>query len=415
MAKASRKTQLSNQAVFKMLQNIKDKILSGQRLTREDALRLFESDDIFTLGKLAFHAAKKKNGNKAYFIRNLHINPTNICVNRCKFCAFSRSKGEKGAYEMTIDEIISKIRTQNTEHRTQRKTTPSNPPLVKGGYGGVSEVHITGGLHPDRHLEYYLEMISRIKRAFPKIRIKAFTSVEIEYMSRISGKSIFNTLTALKKHGLDTMPGGGAEIFDENVRDRLCPEKLSSEGWLNVMETAHKAGIKTNATMLYGHVETYAQRVDHLMRLRELQDRTGGFQAFIPLAYHPKNTELGVRGQGSGVSKRQKTNPQSLIPNPCHNTSGIDDLKTIAVSRLVLDNFLHIKAYWIMLGEKLSQVALLFGADDIDGTIIEEKITHSAGALSGNAMTAEQLKNLIKKAGKVPVERDSFYKPIRNK
>ena len=284
-----------------MLQNIKDKILSGQRLTREDALRLFESDDIFTLGKLAFHAAKKKNGNKAYFIRNLHINPTNICVNRCKFCAFSRSKGEKGAYEMTIDEIISKIRTQNTEHRTQRKTTPSNPPLVKGGYGGVSEVHITGGLHPDRHLEYYLEMISRIKRAFPKIRIKAFTSVEIEYMSRISGKSIFDTLTALKKHGLDTMPGGGAEIFDENVRDRLCPEKLSSEGWLNVMETAHKAGIKTNATMLYGHVETYAQRVDHLMRLRELQDRTGGFQAFIPLAYHPKNTELGVRGQGSGV------------------------------------------------------------------------------------------------------------------
>ncbi|MBI3378128.1 MAG: aminofutalosine synthase MqnE [Nitrospirae bacterium] len=349
-----------------MLQNIKDKILSGQRLTKEDALRLFETDDIFTLGKLASHAAKKKNGNKAYFIRNIHINPTNICVNRCKFCAFSRSKGEEGAYEMTLDEIIRKLSTS------------------------FSEVHITGGLHPDWQFEYYLELISKIKKTFPKICIKAFTATEIEYFSKISGLSITDTLLELKKHGLDAMPGGGAEIFDAGVRNQLCPEKLSSEGWLNVMETAHKAGIKTNATMLYGHIESYEQRVDHLMRLRELQDRTGGFQAFIPLAYHPKNTEIG----GS-------------------YSSGIDDLKTIAVSRLVLDNFTHIKAYWIMLGEKVSQLALLFGADDIDGTIIEEKITHSAGALSGNAMTAEQLKNLIKKAGKIPVERDSFYRELK--
>ncbi|MFZ3122622.1 MAG: CofH family radical SAM protein [Thermodesulfovibrionales bacterium] len=371
------------------MQSIKNKILSGKRLTKEEAIWLFESDDIFTLGKLASHASKKKNGNKAYFIRNIHINPTNICVNRCKFCAFSRSKGEEGAYEMTLDEIIQKL-------------TPPHPPLSKGGQrGGIrtstlprfhtsfQEVHIVGGLHPDWPFEYYLEMLSSIKKHFPKLQIKAFTATEIEYMSRISGKSVFDTLTALRKHGLDTMPGGGAEIFDVGVRNQLCPEKLSSEGWLNVMETAHKAGIKTNATMLYGHVETYEQRVDHLMRLRELQDRTGGFQAFIPLAYHPKNTEIG----GS-------------------YSSGIDDLKTIAVSRLVLDNFAHIKAYWIMLGEKLSQLALLFGADDIDGTIIEEKITHSAGALSGNAMTAEQLRNLIKKAGKVPVERDSFYRAV---
>ena len=348
------------------MQDIKNKILSGKRLTKEEAIRLFESDDIFTLGKLASHASKKKNGNKAYFIRNIHINPTNICVNRCKFCAFSRSKGEEGAYEMTLDEIIRKLSTS------------------------FQEVHIVGGLHPDWPFEYYLEMLSSIKKHFPKLQIKAFTATEIEYMSRISGKSVFDTLTALRKHGLDTMPGGGAEIFDVGVRNQLCPEKLSSEGWLNVMETAHKAGIKTNATMLYGHVETYEQRVDHLMRLRELQDRTGGFQAFIPLAYHPKNTEIG----GS-------------------YSSGIDDLKTIAVSRLVLDNFSHIKAYWIMLGEKVSQLALLFGADDIDGTIIEEKITHSAGALSGNAMTAEQLRNLIKKAGKVPVERDSFYRELK--
>jgi len=380
------------------MQDIKNKILSGKRLTKEGAIRLFESDDIFTLGKLASHAAKKKNGNKAYFIRNIHINPTNICVNRCKFCAFSRSKGEEGAYELTIEEIIQKLNSSLITHNSSLS---------------FSEVHIVGGLHPDRQFEYYLKMISRIKRAFPKIHIKAFTATEIGYFSKISGLSITDTLLELKKHGLDTMPGGGAEIFDAEVRNQLCPEKLSSEGWLNVMETAHKAGIKTNATMLYGHIESYEQRVDHLMRLRALQDRTGGFQAFIPLAYHPKNTELGVRGQGSGVSKRQKTNPQSLIPNPCHNTSGIDDLKTIAVSRLVLDNFTHIKAYWIMLGEKVSQLALLFGADDVDGTIIEEKITHSAGALSGNAMTAEQLRNLIKKAGKIPVERDSFYRELK--
>jgi aminodeoxyfutalosine synthase len=372
------------------MHDIKNKILSGKRLTKEEAIRLFESDDIFTLGKLASHAAKKKNGNKAYFIRNIHINPTNICINRCKFCAFSRSKGEDGAYELTIEEIIKKLGSQNVEGTAT--LTPPCLALNKGRIGGVSfsEVHITGGLHPDWQFEYYLEMISRIKKTFPKICIKAFTATEIGYFSKISGLNIPDTLLELKKHGLDTMPGGGAEIFDAEVRNQLCPEKLSSEGWLNIMETAHKSGIKTNATMLYGHIESYEQRVDHLMRLRELQDRTGGFQAFIPLAYHPKNTEIG----GS-------------------YSSGIDDLKTIAVSRLVLDNFTHIKAYWIMLGEKVSQLALLFGADDIDGTIIEEKITHSAGALSGKAMTAEQLKNLIKKAGKIPVERDSFYRELK--
>ncbi len=290
---------------------------------------------------------------------------------------------------MTIDEIISKIRTQNSEHRTQPKNPPPNPPLNKGRYGGVSEVHITGGLHPDWPFEYYIEAVSRIKKSFPKICIKAFTATEVDYFSKISRKSLIDILTALKKHGLDSMPGGGAEIFDMDIRSRLCPEKLSGEGWLHVMEIAHRVGLKTNATMLYGHVESYEHRVDHLIKLRELQDRTKGFQAFIPLAYHPKNTEIGGT-----------------------YSSGIDDLKTIAVSRLMLDNFPHIKAYWIMLGEKLSQIALLFGADDIDGTIIEEKITHSAGALSGNAMTAEQLRNMIKKAGKIPVGRDSFYRAI---
>lgn len=380
-----------------MIQKIKNKVLSEKRLAKKEALALFESDDIFTLGKLASYVAKKKNGNKAYFIKNIHVNPTNICVNRCKFCAFSRSKGEAGAYEMTIDDILKKLRTSALLHSGN----------------SFSEVHIVGGLHPDWPFEYYLEMISRIKKSFPKICIKAFTATEIDYFSRISKKSVEDTLIELKKHGLDTMPGGGAEIFDTGVRNQICPEKLSGEGWINVMEAAHRAGIKTNATMLYGHVENYEQRVDHLIRLRELQDKTKGFQAFIPLAYHPKNTELGVVGQELGVSKRKKTNPKSLIPNPLHDTSGIDDLKTIAVSRLVLDNFQHVKAYWIMLGEKLSQVALLFGADDIDGTIIEEKVAHSAGALSSKGLTANELINMIKKAGKVPVERDSFYKAIK--
>jgi aminodeoxyfutalosine synthase len=368
-----------------MLERIKDKVLSGRRLSRDEALELFETDNMFSLGELASYVAENKNDKKIYFIRNRHINPTNICVNRCRFCAFSRSKGEEGAYELTIDEIISKIRTQNTEHRTQPKTTP----LAKGGYGGVREVHIVGGLHPDWPFEYYLEMLSTIKKEFPKLHIKAFTAVEIDYMSKISDLNLKETLLTLKSYGLDSMPGGGAEIFDSRIRSRLCPEKISGERWLEIMETAHALDIKTNATMLYGHIENYEHRVDHLFRLRDLQDRTGGFQAFIPLSYHPKGTEIGDA-----------------------YSSGIDDLKTIAVSRLMLDNFPHITAYWIMLGEKIAQLALLFGADDLGGTIIEEKITHSAGALSSESMTPEELIHLIKMAGKVPVERDSFYNPV---
>lgn len=357
-----------------MLDEIKDKALSGQRLTKEDAVALFQSDDIFTLGRFANQVAEKKNGKNAYFIVNRHINPTNICVNRCKFCAFSRSKGEEGAYELTIEEIIQKL----------QPSAPGPKSLQP-----FSEVHIVGGLHPDWPFEHYLHMLSAIKKEFPSIAIKAFTAVEIDYMSKISGLSIEDTLVALKKSGLDLMPGGGAEIFAEGIRSKLCPEKISGQRWLEIMEVAHRVGIKTNATMLYGHLETIEDRVDHLLKLRDLQDRTGGFQAFIPLAYHPKNTEIGG-----------------------FYSSGIDDLKTIAISRLVLDNFDHIKAYWIMLGEKVSQVALLFGADDLDGTIIEEKITHSAGAMSEEGMVKEDLIYLIKKAGKVPVQRDAFYSPL---
>ncbi len=346
--------------------------MSGKRLTPEDALFLFESDDIFTLGRLANHAAVVTNGNNAYFIQNHHVNPTNICVNRCKFCAFSRSKGDKGAYEMSTRKIINKLKKQAGEQR-------------------FNEVHIVGGLHPDWPFDHYLKMLSAIRKNFPKLHIKAFTAVEIDYFSKLSGLSLKETLLALKNALLGSMPGGGAEILGTRVRNKICPEKISGRRWLQVMEAAHKAGLRTNATMLYGHVEKNEHRVDHMLKLRELQDKTGGFQAFIPLAFHPLNTNI----------------------EDAVYTSGLDDIKTIAVSRLFLDNFDHIKAYWIMLGQKIAQLALMFGADDLDGTIIEEKITHSAGGLSGVAMTRNQLTNLIQKAGKVPVERDSFYNRVK--
>ncbi len=373
------------------LKKIEEKIYSGKRLTPEDALTLFHSDDIFTMGRLASRIAYRKNGNNIYFIQNHHINPTNICINRCKFCAFSRSKGEKGAYELSIKEIIKKLKAQ------RHKGTKAQ---------SFTEVHIVGGLHPDWPFDFYLEMLKGLKKSFPHIHIKAFTAVEIDYCSKISGLSLTNTLKALKNAGLDSIPGGGAEIFNKRVRNKICPEKIDGKTWLEVMEKAHRFGIKSNATMLYGHIETYKHRVEHILKLRNLQDKTGGFQAFIPLAFHPINTRI--------------NNP----PLPPFNkgrmggffggyTSGIDDIKTIAISRLFLDNFPHIKAYWIMLGEKIAQLALIFGADDLDGTVIEEKITHSAGALSEKAMSKAELINLIKTAGKVPVERDSFYKPVK--
>ena len=350
------------------LNRIGKKLQAGRRLDADDALALFSTDDIHTLGELASEAARHINGNRAFWVRNLHVNPSNLCVNRCKFCAFSRSEGEEGAYELDTNDIIKRIRKA----------------------GPISEVHVVGGLHPTWPFTHYVKMISRIRKAFPALHIKAFTATEMDYFSRISGLKIEDVLKKLKAAGLDSMPGGGAEIFSLDVRNALCPEKLSSEGWLDVMRTAHGLGIKSNATMLYGHAESHSHRVEHLMRLRSLQDATGGFQAFIPLAYHPHNTELG------GVAG-----------------SGLDDLRTIAVSRLVLDNFRHIKAYWVMLGPKLSQLALLWGADDLDGTILDERITAAAGGTSGAGITADTLINLIKRAGRKPVERDSYYKAVK--
>ncbi len=350
-----------------MLAAIEKKIGSGKRITEKDALALFASDDIFTLGELASSALRKLNPKEfVYYVRNFHVNPTNICVNRCRFCAFSRSKGEEGAYELTIEEIIRKLR----------------------GAPGFDEVHIVGGLHPDWPFRHYLDLLKAVKKEFPQAGIKAFTAAEVDYMARISALPLKEVLIALKESGLDLMPGGGAEIFHPEVRNSLCPEKLSGDRWLAVMRAAHKAGIKTNATMLYGHIENYRHRVSHLKKIRDLQDETGGFLAFIPLPYQPM-TEIGGE-----------------------SPSGIEDLKCIAASRLFLDNIAHIKAYWVMLGEKLSQVALLFGADDLEGTVMEEKIAHMAGAKTKQGLTEDELRHIINRAEKIPARRDSFYRTI---
>ncbi len=353
------------------LKIIERKVLSGERLTEEDAILLFKSDDLLTIGELAHYVSRKKNSDYVYFVVNRHINPSNICINRCRFCAFSKDKGDSGAYTLTIDEILERTREAMAL--------------------GATEIHIVGGLHPELPYEFYIEMLRVIKREFPAVHLQAFTAVEIDYFSRISGKSIGDVLLELKEAGLGSLPGGGAEIFEKRIRERICPEKITGERWLEIMRTAHRLGIRSNATMLYGHLEDYESRVHHLSLLRALQDETGGFQAFIPLAFHPKNTRI----------------------NGANYTTAIDDLKTIAVSRLFLDNFPHIKSFWIMLGKKIAQLSLLFGSDDLDGTVVEEKITHSAGAMTDEFLPKGELIRLIRKAGKIPVERDTLYRIIR--
>jgi aminodeoxyfutalosine synthase len=349
---------------------IREKVLSNQRLSREDGIALFKSHDLLVLGRLASHAASQKNADRVYFVQNMHINPTNLCVNRCKFCAFSRSKGEAGAYEMSIEDIVNKARNAGP---------------------GVREFHIVSGLHPDLPFSWYLDMLRALKKESPHIHIKAFTAVEIDYLAKLSGLGLKDTLLALRDVGLGSLPGGGAEIFNPAVRSALCAEKISGDRWLDIMEIAHGTGLKSNATMLYGHIETVEDRVDHLIRLRELQDRTGGFQAFIPLSFHSQNTEI----------------------KKSSYTTGFDDLKTLAISRLLLDNFDHIKAYWVMLGEKITQVSLSFGVDDIDGTVVEERITRMAGGTTDGSMTRDELLDLIRQAGKKPVERDTVYNTVR--
>ena len=354
-----------------LFKSIKDKIESGQRISDADALELFNSSDLLAIGELAALANRMKNGDVAYFNVNRHINYTNLCVNRCTFCAFSKGVEDEGCYTLALNDILEKA--------------------AEAAAAGATEIHMVGGLHPDLPFSFYLEMLAALKADNPGLHIKAFTAVEIDYFAQLTSQSIEQVLEELKTAGLESMPGGGAEIFSQPVRDIICPEKISGERWLEIVEKVHQAGLKSNATMLFGHVETFADRIDHLSHLRNLQDRTGGFQAFIPLAFQPDNTRVpGARGVG-----------------------GVDALKTLAISRIYLDNFRHIKAYWLMLGLKTAQVALAFGVNDIDGTVVEEKIGHDAGAESPQALSREQLLNMIRIAGKVPVERNTLYEELR--
>lgn len=358
--------------MINLLQNIRSKIDAGSRISDDEAVALFECDDLIAVGELAARANHRANGEKVYFNVNRHINYTNICVNRCTFCAFSREdERDDGSYTLALNEIL--------ERAAEAKTA------------GATEIHMVGGLHPDLPFDFYLEILAAIKADSPDLHIKAFTAVEIDYFATLTGQSPREVIAELKTAGLDSMPGGGAEIFSPAVRQIICPEKITGERWLEVTEQVHQAGLKTNATMLFGHVERYLDRVDHLSRLRQLQDRTGGFQAFIPLAFQPDNTRV---PDAKGVG-------------------GVDALKTLAISRIYLDNFQHIKAYWVMLGLKVSQVSLAFGVNDIDGTVVEEQIGHDAGADSPQQLSKEQLVSLIHKAGKVPVERDTLYNEIR--
>lgn len=342
-----------------------EKIQRGERLTLEDGLTLYNSRDLISIGKMAQTVQYAKNGDAVYFVLNRKIEPTNICVLSCKFCDFAVKKNNPNAYQMTIEQILSKLSPE------------------------LHEVHITGGLHPDLPWEFYIEMMRQIKARFPNIDIKAWTAVEIDFFSKKFKMSIEEVLLQLKEAGLRTMPGGGAEVFSERVRRRLFNQKIGAMRWLHIHRTAHRLGIPTNATLLYGHIETYEERLRHMMKLRELQDETGGFLTFIPLAFQPGKTGIATRF-----------------------TSAIDDLKTIAISRLMLDNFPHIKAYWVMLTEEIASVALNFGADDINGTIGEEHIAHDAGAVTPMKLAKEQIIGLIHNAGKIPVERDIFYNPI---
>lgn len=352
------------------LNSIAEKVFACERVTLQDAIALYRSPDILALGWLANQVRERMHGNTTYFNVNRHINPTNVCVAACRLCAFGRKKDAPGAYTMALEEAFE---------------------TAASGYSeAVTEFHIVGGLHPDLPFQYYLDLISGLKARFPRVHVKALTMVEIAFLARRGKLSIEETLRQLKAAGLDSLPGGGAEIFNERVRRVICDHKIDGEQWLNTARTAHTIGLKSNATMLYGHIENEEDRADHLIRLRGLQDETHGFQTFIPLAFHPANTPLAH----------------------LFTTTGMQDIKQIAVSRLVLDNFPHIKAYWQMMSPRIAQIALRFGADDIDGTVIEEKIYHDAGATTPQGMRRSELERLIREAGREPLERDTMYRPV---
>jgi len=358
------------QITDRRIEPVAKKVLAGERLEAADGLALFRSPDLLAVGWLANTVREKRHGKTTYFNINRHINPTNVCTAHCRLCAFGRSPDAPGAYTYALEEIWQRA--------------------AEGVAEGATEFHIVGGLHPDLPFEYYLDLVRGLKQRFPEVHLKVFTMVEIGYLSRITKLSAREVLLKLKEAGVDSMPGGGAEIFNPRVRKVICDHKTSGRQWLEIARTAHQLGLRSNATMLFGHIETLEERVEHLLLLRKLQDETHGFVTFIPLEFHPENTAL------------------AHLPKP----TGFDDLKNIAVARLLLDNFEHIKAYWIMLTPRIAQIALKFGANDMDGTVIEEKIYHDAGATTPQELTRAELERLIREAGCEPVERDTLYRPV---
>jgi aminodeoxyfutalosine synthase len=360
------------------LRPIAAKVENGERLTNDDALVLFETGDLITLGRLANLANRRKNGDRVFFAANQHLNPTNVCIlrNTCVFCSFARLPGEEGEYTRTIDEVLA-----------ESEAAAESP---------TREFHIVGGLHPRLRLSYYADMMRRLKAKHPGVHIKALTAVEIAHLAKIEKTTTKQVLIDLQAAGLDTLPGGGAEVFGKNVRATIADRKLRAEDYLRVHREAHELGIRSNCTMLYGHVETAADRVEHLAMLRGLQDQTGGFLTYIPLAYHPDHNELGRELGREGTA-----------------TTGFEDLKNVAVGRLFLDNFDHVKTHWPMVTQFVSQVALHFGCDDIEGTVVYERVYHDAGAHTPMAMSYGQIVRFIKAAGKEPVERDSLYRTVR--
>ena len=354
------------------------KVDRGDRLSRDDALTLFRSPDLLTIGRLADAVNRRKNGSRVYFAANQHLNPTNVCVlrNTCVFCSFARMPKEEGAYTRSLDEVFA-----------EADAARDNP---------TREFHIVGGLHPKLSLAYYEEMFRGLKARHPGVQIKALTAVEVAHLARLEGISTRDVLARMKAAGVSSLPGGGAEVFSPGARATIADKKLSGEEWLAVHRQAHQLGLPSNCTMLYGHVETLEDRVDHLLALRGLQDETGGFLTYIPLAYHPDHNELGEALGRTGTA-----------------TSGFDDLKNIAVGRLVLDNIPHVKTHWPMVTPFISQIALGFGCDDLEGTVVFERVYHEAGAGTPMWMSYDQIVGLIRGAGKEPVERNSLYETVR--
>jgi len=360
------------------LRPLAEKIERGERLSREDGVVLFASGDLLGIGHMADAVNRAKHGDRVTFAANQHINPTNVCILRKTFvfCSYARLPKEEGAYRYTMEQVYEEASTANSM-------------LTR-------EFHIVGGLDMKAGLAYYTEMFRGLKERHPQVHIKALTAVEIAHIARIEKMTVRDTLIALREAGLDTLPGGGAEVFSPGVRATIADKKLSGEEYIDVHRTAHNLGIRSNCTMLYGHVDTYEDRMAHLAMLRDLQDETGGFLAYIPLAYHPDNNELGETLHRLGTA-----------------TSGFDDLKNLAVGRLFLDNFDHIKSHWIMVTPFVSQTSLHFGVNDLEGTVVREKIYHEAGAHTAQAMTLDQILRLIRGARKIPAERDSFYQIVR--